>query len=65
MAFEAKDLMWDVFAQGDPLRMKCQDTTPPPVPPCKPPSAKAFTEDGVELPPLAALREQLQHELPS
>jgi len=61
MAFEAQDLMLDVFPERDPWQMgPCENQTIPPAPaPCKPPSAKVFTEEGVQLPSLAALREQL------
>lgn len=70
MAFEAQDLMVNVFPESDPWQMgPCDATTPPPAP-CAPPSckgnsAKAFAEEGVYLPALAALREQLQQTLRS
>jgi hypothetical protein len=64
MAFEAQDLMMDVFPERDSWQIgRCDAPTATPQPPCKPPSVKAFPEEGVQLPPLAALREQLHQAL--
>jgi len=68
MTFAVKDLMIDVCSAGDPRRMACDGQTIPPKPQCpahscEHNSAKKFEDDGVELAPLAVLREQLQRTL--
>jgi|HubBroStandDraft_4_1064222.scaffolds.fasta_scaffold896466_2 hypothetical protein len=74
MAFEARDLMIDVFPdQAVFLAKRCTDASPPPKPaPCLPPScarnsAKAmdFAEESPRLAPMAVFREQLRQALRS
>ena len=72
MAFEAKDLMVDVFPDRDGIwEMNCATASPPGAPaPCQPPScqknsakAEEDEDDRPEFPALAVLREQLRQAL--
>jgi hypothetical protein len=71
MAFEAKDLMIDVFPDRDEVWMHCGTNSPPEAPvPCQPPScqknsakAEEDEDDRAELATLAVLRQELRQAL--
>lgn len=68
MAFEARDLMIDVFPHATrPGELACVTASPPPKPECKAPScarnsakAEADEEDSVQLAALPVFRQQLR-----
>jgi hypothetical protein len=70
MAFDAKDLMIDVFPGRDEAWMQCGANSPGAPAPCQPPSCQKNSakaeEDEYEraaLPSLAVMREQLRQAL--